>query len=216
LKKYPEWLVIDVGANIGQYTLFAAKMGNKVVAVEPFHDNILRIHKASQLEKTYDRITLITNAISNKRNEIKMLNKEEENIGRQTLYEKRNQLFEKNSTNKYLVETILFDDIVPYLPLKNVETNEKFEKAVLKIDIESFEIFAFEHASLLFDTLDIKYIFMEWVLIATKVSNDYENKVIALIDFFYERDYEPLGDNNKLLERKNWKTWTTDILWIRF
>jgi hypothetical protein len=33
---------------------------------------------------------------------------------------------------------------------------EKFKKAIIKIDIEGFEVFAFEHASLLFDTLDIR------------------------------------------------------------
>ena len=37
-----------------------------------------------------------------------------------------------------------------------------FKKAVLKIDIEGFEPFAFAHASLLFNTLDIRIIFMEW------------------------------------------------------
>ena len=36
-----------MGAQIGQYSLFAAAMNRKVVTVEPFHDNILRIHKAA-------------------------------------------------------------------------------------------------------------------------------------------------------------------------
>ncbi|CAF1047892.1 unnamed protein product, partial [Brachionus calyciflorus] len=50
LEKNADWLVLDVGAQVGQYSLFAAKMGRDVVCVEPFYDNILRIHKASQLE----------------------------------------------------------------------------------------------------------------------------------------------------------------------
>ena len=54
------------------------------MTVEPFHDNILRIHKASTLEKTQNKITLIKNALSNKRNEIKKLSSVSNNIGGQT------------------------------------------------------------------------------------------------------------------------------------
>ncbi len=189
-------------------------MGNKVVSIEPFHDNILRIHKASQLENTFDQITMIKNAVSNKRNEIKKLAENKENIGGQSLFSNRNELFLKNSTNKYLVETILFDDIIPYLPFKNEKLKEKFKQAILKVDIESFEIFAFENASNLFDILDIRFVFMEWGHIARL--SDYEYKVIALIDFFYERNYEPFGEENNLLSRYEWRKWTFDILWRKF
>ncbi len=186
-------------------------MGNKVVAIEPFHDNILRIHKASQLENTFDRITLIKNAVSNKRNEIKKLAEIKENIGGQSLFWNRNEFFKKNLTNKYLVETILFDDIVAYLPFKNEITKEKYKQAILKVDIESFEIFAFEHASNLFDTLDIRFVFMEWGFMTKQT--EYEYKVLNLLDFFYEREYEPFGDNNNMLVRGEWKKWGIDVLW---
>ena len=60
-------------------------MGYQVVSVEPFYENVLRIHKASYLDKTYRNIVLINNAVSNKRNEIKMLKPLSSNIGGQTL-----------------------------------------------------------------------------------------------------------------------------------
>ena len=85
-----------------------------------------------------------------------MLKKNDKNVGGQSLLQYRNKTFEKNENNKYLVETILLDDIVPYLPL-----NSKHKTAIIKIDIEGFEVYAFEHASLLFNTLDIKIVFME-------------------------------------------------------
>ena len=68
----------------------------------------------------------------------------------------RDKVFTKDEKNKYLVETILFDDIIPYLPYKNKYTLEKYKKAIIKIDIEGFEAFAFESASLLFETLDVR------------------------------------------------------------
>lgn len=137
-------------------------MGRKVLTVEPFIDNIVRIHKAANAEKIEANIILITNAISNKRNQVKALQPSHDNIGGQSLLNEKDKDYNKSekSKNKYLVETILFDDIVEYLP-KNKE-NKIFERAILKIDIEGFEPYAFEHASKLFNTLDIPIVFMEW------------------------------------------------------
>ena len=59
-------------------------MGYKVFAIEAFYDNILRIHKACLLDKTCHNLILINNAVSNKRNEIKML-QPHVNIGAQSL-----------------------------------------------------------------------------------------------------------------------------------
>ena len=166
IKNNPDWLVMDVGAQIGQYSLLPAKMGRKVLTVECFYDNVLRIHKAANADNTTNQITLITNAISNKRKEIKMLQPQGDNIGGQSLIENKNKIIKKDqimSTDpkaKYFVETVLFDDIVPFLPLKSDGT--KYKKAILKIDIEAFEPYAFQYATILFDTLDIPIIFMEW------------------------------------------------------
>jgi FkbM family methyltransferase len=135
-----------VSAQIGQYSLYAAAAGRKVVTIEPFYDNILRIHKAAQLGGSQNNITLIANALSDKRNEIKLLQRNEKNVGGQSLMDNRDKVFSKSDMKthpkaKYLVETILWDDIVPYLPLN--EKNEKFTKAFVKMDIEAFEPYAF-------------------------------------------------------------------------
>ncbi len=100
--QHPEALAIDVGSNLGQFTLFAAKFNHSVVAVEPFWDNIVRIHKAAKIEGLDKRITLITNALSDKRHEIKALTAVSDNVGGQSLYGKRNKTFTKAemSTNK--------------------------------------------------------------------------------------------------------------------
>lgn len=183
-------------------------MGYNVLAIEAFYENILRIHKASYLDKTYDKLILIHNALSNKRNEIKML-KPHENIGAQSLLPFNNLHFKRNKTNKYLVETILFDDIIPYLPVKN-KLNEKFSKAVLKIDIEGFEPFAFEHAHNLFDTLDIQIVFMEWYNIRKLEAN----LVGPLIEFLAKRKYQVYSENGQKLSLSNWKDgWTFNVEW---
>ena len=40
LSKYPSSVLIDGGANVGEYTVMAAALGREVVAVEPMVDNI--------------------------------------------------------------------------------------------------------------------------------------------------------------------------------
>ena len=112
--------MIDIGAQIGEYTLFAAQLV-KVLTVEPFYDNILRLHKAARMENIQHRITLIQNAISDRRGEVKMLEPSSNNIGGQGLLNNKKKTYSRNVYNKYLVETIIFDDLIEYLP----KTNEK-------------------------------------------------------------------------------------------
>jgi FkbM family methyltransferase len=167
LSKNPESLFLDIGAQVGEYSLYAAKLGCDVLTVEPFYDNIIRIHKAAFNQSLGNKITLIKNAISNRRGEIKLLKQEATNIGGQSLIENKNRTFTKDDmlnqndiNSKYFVETIFFDDIVYSLPLN--KDGRQYTIAIMKIDIESFEPYAFQYASKLFDTLKILVIFMEW------------------------------------------------------
>jgi FkbM family methyltransferase len=73
--------VIDIGANLGQYSLYAASFGRSVIAIEPFYDNYIRLHKSAILTNVTNKITLLTNAVSNIKNEEKVLRKDDRNIG---------------------------------------------------------------------------------------------------------------------------------------
>lgn len=137
---HSDWLVIDVGAQIGEFSLFAAKLGRDVVAVEPFYENIIRFHKAVVAENLQSRIRLITNAISDERGRIESLQKMEDNIGGQYLIRENHNVIDSSndrvifsksdrSWNKYLVETIVFDDIIDFLPIKMPE-NKPYKKVI--------------------------------------------------------------------------------------
>ena len=56
--------VLDIGANIGYYTLLAAKLGQQVVAVEPVLDSIQRLHHAAYIEDVTERIAVVYNGIA--------------------------------------------------------------------------------------------------------------------------------------------------------
>ena len=56
--------MLDIGANIGYYTLLAAKMGQQVVAVEPVLDSIQRLQHAAHVEEVSEHITVVYNGIA--------------------------------------------------------------------------------------------------------------------------------------------------------
>lgn len=207
-------LIFDIGANIGQYSLFAAKLGRKVISVEPFYDNILRIHKAASLENISNKITLVRNAISKERGKIMLLAKNETNIGGQSLMNFKDKKFTeddfKNSEyGHHLVKTILTDDLVNILPLK--DSNEPYKKAIMKIDIEGFEPYAFKSASGLFHKLEFIAIFMEFMHFANSVEQ--HEDVQSMINFLYDHDFQAYN-NDEILNRTTWKSnWPVDIIW---
>lgn len=59
LQSNPSYGFIDIGANLGYFSLIIANMGHKVVAVEPLNMNVLRIHKAARMGHIEERVKLL-------------------------------------------------------------------------------------------------------------------------------------------------------------
>lgn len=72
LKEINDTHVIDIGANIGLYSLLAAKLNRSVIAIEPLHDNLNRLHKAAFLEGVQSKIIALVNAVANERTQLKL------------------------------------------------------------------------------------------------------------------------------------------------
>ena len=200
--------VLDFGAQLGQFSLFAAKLGRKVIAVEPFYENYIRIHKSSQLESTTDNIILVTNGLSDHRGDLKKLHENKKNNGGQSIDD--NQVLtsltdEQINADKYILRTIEMNDLVTIIP-------DNFKEAIMKIDIEGYEIKAFKKASKLFSRVKINAVFIEWM-----GKNDptrfKDAEIEEFLEFMFSRGYvckNPSGFNN--LERKDWKLWPGDVI----
>jgi FkbM family methyltransferase len=129
--------------------MFAAQLGRDVVAIEPFYDNVMRIHKSVGLANLQERVTLVKNTLFNKRHELKRLSRFDTNKGGQQV-DANSKIDHKNKTDlldqdKYIVETILMDDLIEAFPLRR--DGQFYKKACIKMDIEGSEPFAFQQAS---------------------------------------------------------------------
>ena len=214
--------MIDIGANLGLYTLLATKYDRHVIAVEPLYDSLIRIHKSIQLNDVQHQVTLIANAIGMKHERL-TLNVVDKNLGASYL----SYLDELAPPGKKVetlvdehhgvpprvlaeVETITLDDLVSIYPIY-------FKRAILKMDIEGFEAFAFRNASLLFNRTEISAIYMEFgKLVEMKYYRGMLRAIEDMLSFLKKRNYEPyeVNDINHLLY-ENWESWPWDIAFRR-
>ena len=84
----------------------------------------------------------------------------------------------------------------------------------MKIDIEVYELKAFQKADELFATVEINVVFMEWKikLMRTRYS---DSEIEDFLEFFYSRDYKCYSYNLYELKKKFVGTWPNDIIWIK-
>ena len=210
LKANPDFQVFDIGSQLGQFSLFASKLGRTCIAVEPFYNNYIRLHKSAQLAQVTDKIILVTNGVSDKRGEKKKLFVNDKNIGGQGINENADLSHmndEQLKNDKYILTTIFVDDLTTILPAN-------FKNAIMKIDIEGHEIKAMRRASKLFQTVNIHAVFMEW-LGKSDTSRFSDADLNELLDFMeaaglvlkHPGTMEPL-------KRENMRGWPGDVIWI--
>jgi FkbM family methyltransferase len=143
--------LIDVGANIGTYTMYAAALGRFVLAIECFQPNIVRLRHSLQLDQLTERLVLVQNAIHDQSGQVVRLSINTKNIGGQHLLkwkngsEWRKRMNMTSWKNPFLVKTIRFDELLPILVARSVR------RAVVKIDVEGSESAVLRTGQLLFD-----------------------------------------------------------------
>ncbi len=215
----PELGLIDIGTNIGMYSLTMATMGHKVVSVEPGTRHLTRLNRSVELGNLHDRITVLRNAVGDKRGNAKMVYGKPDNQGTSSvallndteLLAKKpiapKLHVDKNSsdTTEEYVQTIWLNDILPFCG---------FSKAVIKMDIEGHEHEAFAHCEQLFKKIKITYIIMEWYIAVERIKPLPNGRDRALfnhmLDFFVANGYQPYGLNKEgSLHKLGMTTWFT-------
>ena len=201
LRTDPDFTFIDIGSNIGQFSLVAASMGNNVIAVDALKRHALMLGRAVVMNHYQNLVKIIHNALSDSYHNVSLVTFEG-NPGMTRVKTARNAF--KPVAEK--VPTILMDDLVHFVDSR---------RAIMKIDIEGQEVAALSHSIQLFTLVDIPVIMMEWWggeenLYTTKVE---KAKVITLISFFKSRGYRVYDKDWNILDINDWRSWPFDIIW---
>ena len=196
----PRLQLVDIGANIGLWSLPAARL-TKVVSVEPDWRSMARLAVAVDLGHVSSNITLIHNAIHNVHTTLRM--------GASSINPSHAFLIETSKCKATLsgkkwcdtlppIDTIILNDILPLV---------QFKSALMKVDVEGNEVNVFTEstAGKLFDHIDIPIVFMEWALCKQRPT------VQRLLDFFYNRNFSAFDLRNSKL-RKHYSKWPPNIV----
>jgi len=151
LRRYPEVEFIDLGANIGTFTLPAAHVTH-VVAVEPYFQSIDRLFKSIQLGGVEKNVSLVFNAISNERSTSRLVFLPR-NVGGTYL----KSAATPDCSDGSCTQTIVLDDLLPLM---------RHRRAVMKVDVEGHQprVFTNSTAAKFFEHIDVPLILMEWNL----------------------------------------------------
>jgi FkbM family methyltransferase len=205
LLRHPHLDFIDIGANIGTYTMYVASLGRFVLGIDCFAPNLERIHRAVQLANVANRVLLVENALFRQSGQSLRLSNDAKNIGGQALNGAADQANNLSAINDpYIVKTIRFDELLPTLLERGVRG------ALMKVDIEGSESFVVESGSQVFDQLDIPFILMEWMNV-----RQYPDRVQVLLEFFQKRNYEPRTYSCQGLNPEQQSVWPSDICWVK-
>ena len=171
--KQPNLEFLDLGCNIGAYTVALAHHGVKVTAVDPMLENLELLSRSLKLGNLQQNVTLVWNAVSNKRQLITFRGPGD-NVG-------GTHIQDANETNSrsYMARTILLDDLLPLFRGKHI---------VIKMDIESSEYFALLGGSRFFEEVTVVVLQIEMLI--TK----YGDHGIKIEDYLNSKGFHPFID----------------------
>lgn len=164
----PGDIVIDVGANIGYYTLIFAKLvgkTGKVIAFEPEPKNFQLLKKNIAINELTN-VIIEQKIVSDKNEKIKLFLADSGIVGHRI-----NPI--KNTTNFIEVDSVTLDN---YLQINNLNKKINF----LKIDVEGAEMQVLEGAKCILENHDLK-IFTEFNRLAIKKLGMDPKKMLLLL-----------------------------------
>lgn len=194
LSKKPHLTFVDVGCNLGTFTLFNAKLGIRVIAIDALKPALERLELSLIKGGLRENVTILLNAISDKREHV-AVHVVKDNPGGS--YIEHNQTSGDNS-----IHAIILDDIVSLVSSKSV---------FLKMDIEGNEYIALKAASRFFQLLNVEHVLMEWAFHRFNPNGQY------IIQFLLRNGmlpFEKLSSHSPLNLAKSYQ-WPDNIFWSK-
>ncbi|XP_060069465.1 uncharacterized protein LOC132549543 [Ylistrum balloti] len=198
---------LDIGANIGVISLEVAKLGRRVVSVEPLIDNVQRLCSSFRAGHFPSDTTIVFNAVSDIHERV-ALGRDQDNVGGTFVLNnnpnKRNGS-DVNLIGQYreLVNTALLDDLLSLL------SSDPLTKVVIKLDVEGYEDHVLNGADEFFHKVDVQAVIMEW----TYSKQPGTAETIQL--FMSRHNMYPYDFNQRALELTPRAKWPPNIVWLK-
>ena len=143
-----DFIVFDVGAWIGNYTLLAATKARQVIALETNRDNVARIKSNMSLNEGFDKIITVLNIGASNKESLAVLDKREDRTMDRVV-----EIPESKIDTEDAIRLDKIDNIAAKLDIKHID--------LVMIDIESYEIYALEGMKELLSKKAVKNLIIE-------------------------------------------------------
>jgi FkbM family methyltransferase len=208
LNKGEPGIVLDVGANIGEYTIMAAALGHTVFAFEPIPAHVHMIQLSAQLNGFQDKIHLFRNGVADYTSQT-FINLHKSNKGGSTIDRINTTQDESQTDARFFtrvgIDLITMDDVLPVINELYPDLDIKFWKA----DIEGYEPRMIRGSYKLLEEKKPQMIVMEIL------GKSFKRTHCSLTALF--RTIQNLGYKIKSLEEGQWSAqWTPESIdaWI--
>ncbi|CAF1387605.1 unnamed protein product [Adineta ricciae] len=190
---------LDIGANIGWFTLVMASLGHEVIAIEPMSRNIELLRASLQASKISQNVIVHPNGLGVKPS-VCILYSDNRNVGDgHTICDITS---EKEAIGRipggYSLRQVINSTRLDTLVNQNID--------VMKIDVEGSELYAVQSGIRLFDKYEVRHVVSEFSprMMREKRSDPYD-----YLKFFVSRGYKIRIVNDQLtilFERKVWQS----------
>ncbi|KAK3585308.1 hypothetical protein CHS0354_040255 [Potamilus streckersoni] len=204
LQNFPEAVFIDIGANIGYFSLLAMAMDRAVIAIEPINENFLHLEESVASNNFSGEILLLRHAITDRRTAVKMGQNKQNQGGVPIIKEENHGVIDGES-----LTSVTMDDLLNLLL-----TNE----VIIKMDIEGYECRALRTSKEFFKHVKVRYLFMEWFIMV-----EYRNRpntgcktelIIDALQNLVYLGFTPYSETGDILDIANCWSWkSNDIFW---
>lgn len=185
-------LFIDIGANIGYYSLLASSQGIKVVAFEPVVKN-LELFEQSIWSNNFEKLIKVHNIGIGEKKYRAMFNTYDDNMGLCRPVELCEQITIPISST----EEVQIDTINEYINFDGIDN------VVVKINVESMELEVLRSFDKLLESTKIKYILIEISRVGKKhleVINIFKKYGFTKVYFIEDNTKNKLEYNTEYLE----------------
>jgi len=202
---YPGGTFLDLGANIGTFSVAVAASKYNVVSVDPVGTNLAYIKTSVELFGTENYVRYIQNTISDEFIRLYPWNHNPENEGALNFLTKEEAAKKPAPSIGEPVDSATLEQIISYIGAENL---------TLKVDVEGYECKTLNgFLKNQNKAVNVPYILMEWIYMSRNHGNlcpDLPSFIQGFVDSGYS-PYDPLKRTKVRLEDE--KKWN-NVLWV--